>query len=121
MAAIADVRWQRRDYLRRVCFLLWDKRQWHEELQRRLPRRRYLPNRNGRGYAGEREREQCRQLNPRRVRVLRGIPPLPPKKLRQRGSGQSFQPREPVTSHRILGNIGGFVPGSRALYKERLV
>ncbi len=91
-AAIAAVRWLRCDYLSRVCLLLWNKRQWHEETQRRLARRRYPPDRNGRGHTGDRKREQHRKLNIRRARILRGVPPLSCKKIRQLRCGQSLQP-----------------------------
>jgi hypothetical protein len=58
--------------------------------------------------------------NTKRPRIPRGISPLPLKKMWQRGLGQIFQPSEPVSSHRIMGDVGGILPGSGVSYGKRL-
>jgi hypothetical protein len=107
----------------RRTHLRWFRRLWKQasiaqQVRRRLSRRRYLPDRNGRGHAGI--GSNTVSCNTKRARILRRISPLPLKKMWQRRLSQIFQPSEPVSSHRIMGDIGRILPGSGALYGKRL-
>lgn len=94
--------------------LLWKQGSIAQQVQRRLSRRRYAPDRNGRGHAGN--GSNTVSCNTKRAGIFRRISPLPLKKMRQRRLSQIFQPSEPVSSHRIMGDTGEILPASGALY-----